>query len=282
LFAPSSSNNAKDNDLKKMSASRDARAKKLDSELLRMYRDDPKQLDELETSLKGLIHKVEDSKKKPVIDSKRETLEKELKKMEEMRESLKKDERRLEELRSCGDEKSLLQFFEEQGLSKEQIQRGLMGDTQCVLGHQKVVTSEEAEKSLKYVEDLDNLMHPEKAKKENIAAKTQTKQAVAPPPKKKEYDVLQPDFFQRKPTQKDPAIVITVCLPKLEGGISDVDLDVSDTHLRLRAPIPGDKEYMLSVPLSRTVLPDEVKAKWKAKQHELIVTLPLATSLLTH
>ena len=254
----------------------------MDAALLKLARDDPNKLDELEASVQTLIKKAEEHKKNPTksaIESRAESLQKQLKDLEDMQKSLRDDEERLKQLTCAGDERSILNFFEEKGLSEDQIRQGLSGDVDGALANvaNQISLDDNVESTLALADNLSATLNSDKEHMKDIPPLAEPKQM---PPKKKL--VLQPDFFQRKPTSQDPNIVVTIMLPKINDP-STVDLDVDDGHLRLRAPIPDsqDSSYMLNIPLSRPVLPSGTAAKWKPKQSSLVVTLPLRGSSST-
>eukprot|EP00939_MAST-03C_sp_MAST-3C-sp1_P000996 g996.t1 len=63
-------------------------------------------------------------------------------------------------------------------------------------------------------------------------------------------------------------IVVKVELPLLEGGLADVDLDINETHLRLR-----HAKYRLDVPLPESIDPAVSKARFSKRRRELKVRL---------
>eukprot|EP00877_Chromochloris_zofingiensis_P003784 jgi/Chrzof1/13406/Cz07g31240.t1 len=74
---------------------------------------------------------------------------------------------------------------------------------------------------------------------------------------------------------KDPSstccedLVVRVELPEA-SSISELDLDVTATHMRLSSPT-----YKLSLPLPHKVADQKGKAKWDDKKKVLTVTLPI-------
>ena len=184
--------------------------------------------------------------------------------------------RQLDQLQSCGDEKSLLEFFQRQGLSEDELRRGLGGDASGLVNdmtekHRKD-NAEKDQRTQDVCDVADQLSRVLKGDEVEVEA------PVAPPkPKPTPPLVMQPDCAQQR---ADESLVVTVTLPGCSSR--DAKLDVSETHLRLYAPAPPQngraREYRLNAPLSRRVRSEEARAKWSKKLSALVVTIPVVGS----
>ena len=203
-----------------------------------------------------------------------------MKKMQEESQRIEEQMRQLDQLQSCGDEKSLLEFFQRQGLSEDQLRRGLGGDASGLVNdmtekHRKD-NAEKDQRTQDVCDVADQLSRVLKGDQVTVEAPVEPPKPPSPqkptPPL-----VMQPDCAQQR---ADDALVVTVTLPGCSSR--DAKLDVSETHLRLYAPAPSEhgraREYRLNAPLSRRVRSEEARAKWSKKLSALVVTIPVVGS----
>ena len=198
-----------------------------------------------------------------------------MKKMQDEQRAIEAQMRQLDQLQSCGDEKSLLEFFQRQGLSEDQLRRGLGGDASGLVNdmtekHRK--DNEAADQRTQDVCDVaDQLSRVLKGDQVEVEAPAEPPKPK-PPPAPTPPLVMQPDCAQKR---ADDSLVVTVTLPGCSSR--DAKLDVSETHLRLYAPAPPQngraREYRLNAPLSRRVRSEEARAKWSKKLSALVVTM---------
>ena len=203
-----------------------------------------------------------------------------MKKMQEESQRIEEQMRQLDQLQSCGDEKSLLEFFQRQGLSEDQLRRGLGGDASGLVNDMTEKHRQEndaADRRTQNVCDVaDQLSRVLKGDPVEIEAPVEPPKPPSPQ-KPKPPLVMQPDCAQQR---CDESLVVTVTLPGCSSR--DAKLDVSETHLRLYAPAPSEhgraREYRLNAPLSRRVRSEEARAKWSKKLSALVVTIPVVGS----
>ncbi|KAK7242398.1 hypothetical protein SO694_00012492 [Aureococcus anophagefferens] len=252
-----------DDDAKTQPAAKPGPPKKsIDQQLLEAYNSDPSKIDELEKNVKDVRLKLEEAKRlrdlantpppqpgqvakgiKKAVSSQSETLTDELAALQRQQASLDAQAAKLRQLEQCGDQAALLDFFAGEGLSHEQIQRGLTGDAEAMFAQ---------------------LAETEKATETDGERKSREALALA--------DQLE----QRQPTADDRNLVVTVSLPGVAKGATKLDISESDIRLwrpRRRAAA-RDREYRLNAKLARRVLSDQAKAKWKSKAEQLVVTIP--------
>ena len=265
--------------------------------LQELHRKDPKALDQMEAEVKATRMRLEEAKRlreaasKPGgeraaasiqdnIRSRRKEMKNDMKKMQDEQRAIEEQMRQLDQLQSCGDEKSLLEFFQRQGLSEDQLRRGLGGDASGLVNdmtekHRK--DNEEADRRTQDVCDVaDQLSRVLKGDQVEVEAPVEPPKPK-PPPAPTPPLVMQPDCAQKR---ADDSLVVTVTLPGCSSR--DAKLDVSETHLRLYAPAPSEngraREYRLNAPLSRRVRSEEARAKWSKKLSALVVTIPVVGS----
>merc|ERR1712216_852768 len=171
------------------------------------------------------------------IQSRRREMKNDMAKMQDEQRAIEAQMRQLDQLQSCGDEKSLLEFFQRQGLSEDQLRRGLGGDASGLVNdmtekHRK--DNEAADQRTQNVCDVaDQLSRVLKGDQVAVEAPVEAPKPK-PPPAPTPPLVMQPDCAQRR---CDDSLVVTVTLPGCSSR--DAKLDVSETHLRLYAPAPS-------------------------------------------
>ena len=188
--------------------------------------------------------------------------------------------RQLDQLQSCGDEQSLLEIFQRQGLSEDQLRRGLGGDASGLVNDMtekhRQDNAEKDQRTQDVCDVADQLSRVLKGDTVEVEAPVEPPKPPSPQ-KPKPPLVLQPDCAQQR---ADESLVVTVTLPGCSSR--DAKLDVSETHLRLYAPAPPQngraREYRLNAPLSRRVRSEEARAKWSKKLSALVVTIPVVGS----
>ena len=203
-----------------------------------------------------------------------------MKKMQDEQRAIEEQMRQLDQLQSCGDEKSLLEFFQRQGLSEDQLRRGLGGDASGLVNDMTEKHRKENAAADRRTQDVcdvaDQLSRVLKGDHVEVAAPAEPPKPK-PPPAPTPPLVMQPDCAQKR---SDDSLVVTVTLPGCSSR--DTKLDVSETHLRLYAPAPSEngraREYRLNAPLSRRVRSEEARAKWSKKLSALVVTIPVVGS----
>ena len=282
--------NLADSDEEDASVKKDLTTKKLQE----LHRKDPQALDQMEAEVKATRMRLEEAKKlreaasKPGgeraaasiqdnIQSRRREMKNDMKKMQKESEAIEEQMRQLEQLQSCGDEKSLLEFFQRQGLSEDQLRRGLGGDASGLVNdmtekHRKD-NAEKDQRTQDVCDVADQLSRVLKGDHVEVEAPVEPPKPK-PPPAPTPPLVMQPDCAQQR---RDESLVVTVTLPGCSSR--DAKLDVSETHLRLYAPAPSEhgraREYRLNAPLSRRVRSEEARAKWSKKLSALVVTIPV-------
>ena len=214
------------------------------------------------------------------IKHRRKEMKNDMKKMQDEQRAIEEQMRQLDQLQSCGDEKSLLEFFQRQGLSEDQLRRGLGGDASGLVNdmtekHRKD-NAEKDQRTQNVCDVADQLSRVLKGDKVAVEAPVEPPKPPSPQ-KPKPPLVMQPDCAQQR---RDESLVVTVTLPGCSSR--DAKLDVSETHLRLYAPAPPQngraREYRLNAPLSRRVRSEEARAKWSKKLSALVVTIPVVGS----
>ena len=175
--------------------------------LRELHRTDPQALDQMEAEVKATRIRLEEAKKlreaasKPggeraaasiqdSIKSRRKEMKNDMKKMQDEQRAIEEQMRQLDQLQSCGDEKSLLEFFQKQGLSEDQLRRGLGGDASGLVNdmtekHRK--DNEEADRRTQNVCDVaDQLSRVLKGDHVEVAAPVENCMApetpLVPPP----------------------------------------------------------------------------------------------------
>ena len=263
--------------------------------LQELHRKDPKALDQMEAEVKATRMRLEEAKKlreaasKPGgeraaasiqdnIRNRRKEMKNDMAKMQDEQRAIEEQMRQLDQLQSCGDEKSLLEFFQRQGLSEEQLRRGLGGDASGLVNDMTEKHRKENAAADRRTQDVcdvaDQLSRVLKGDQVEVAAPVEPPQKPPPPPAPTPPLVMQPDCAQKR---ADDSLVVTVTSPGCSSR--DTKLDVSETHLRLYAPAPPQngraREYRLNAPLSRRVRSEEARAKWSKKLSALVVTIPV-------
>ena len=289
-----------DDDTKTQPAAKPGPPKKsIDQQLLEAYNSDPSKIDELEKNVKDVRLKLEEAKRlrdlanapppqpgqvakgiKKAVSSQSETLTDELAALQRQQASLDAQAAKLRQLEQCGDQAALLDFFAGEGLSHEQIQRGLTGDAEAMFAQlaetEKATETDGERKSREALALADQLEQVLGDDEPPVAAAPPAAPAAPPPPPPLAPEILMPDVFQRQPTADDRNLVVTVSLPGVAKGATK--LDISESDIRLYAPAPPrggrDREYRLNAKLARRVLSDQAKAKWKSKAEQLVVTIP--------
>ena len=265
--------------------------------LQELHAKDPQALDQMEAEVKATRIRLEEAKKlreaasKPGgeraaasiqdnIRSRRKEMKNDMAKMQEESQRIEEQMRQLDQLQSCGDEKSLLEFFQRQGLSEDQLRRGLGGDASGLVNDMTEKHREENAAADRRTQDVcdvaDQLSRVLKG--DHVAVEAPVEPPKPPSPQRpKPPLVMQPDCAQQR---CDESLVVTVTLPGCSSR--DAKLDVSETHLRLYAPAPSlngrVREYRLNAPLSRRVRAEEARAKWSKKLSALVVTIPVVGS----
>ena len=285
--------NLADSDEDEAPVKKDLTTKKLQE----LHAKDPKALDQMEAEVKATRMRLEEAKKlreaasKPGgeraaasiqdnIRNRRKEMKNDMKKMQDEQRAIEEQMRQLDQLQSCGDEKSLLEFFQRQGLSEDQLRRGLGGDASGLVNdmtekHRK--DNAAADQRTQNVCDVaDQLSRVLKGDPVAVEAPVEPPKPTPPPPPTPPL-VMQPDCAQQR---ADDSLVVSVTLPGCSSR--DAKLDVSETHLRLYAPAPPQngraREYRLNAPLSRRVRSEEARAKWSKKLSALVVTIPVVGS----
>lgn len=266
--------------------------------LRELHRTDPQALDQMEAEVKATRIRLEEAKRlreaasKPggeraaasiqdSIKSRRKEMKADMAKMQDEQRAIEEQMRQLDQLQSCGDEKSLLEFFQKQGLSEDQLRRGLGGDASGLVNDMTEKHRKENAAADRRTQDVcdvaDQLSRVLKGDQVEVAAPVEPPQKPPPPPAPTPPLVMQPDCAQKR---SDDSLVVTVTLPGCSSR--DAKLDVSETHLRLYAPAPSQngraREYRLNAPLSRRVRSEEARAKWSKKLSALVVTIPVVGS----
>ena len=285
--------NLADSDEDEAPVKKDLTTKKLQE----LHQKDPKALDQMEAEVKATRMRLEEAKRlreaasKPGgekaaasiqdnIQSRRREMKNDMKKMQDEQRAIEEQMRQLDQLQSCGDEKSLLEFFQRQGLSEDQLRRGLGGDASGLVNdmtekHRKD-NAEKDQRTQNVCDVADQLSRVLKGDKVAVEAPVEPPKPPSPQ-KPKPPLVMQPDCAQQR---RDESLVVTVTLPGCSSR--DAKLDVSETHLRLYAPAPPQngraREYRLNAPLSRRVRAEEARAKWSKKLSALVVTIPVVGS----
>ena len=285
--------NLADSDEDEAPVKKDLTTKKLQE----LHAKDPKALDQMEAEVKATRMRLEEAKKlreaasKPGgekaaasiqdnIKHRRREMKNDMKKMQDEQRAIEEQMRQLDQLQSCGDEKSLLEFFQRQGLSEDQLRRGLGGDASGLVDdmtekHRKD-NAEKDQRTQDVCDVADQLSRVLKGDQVTVEAPVEPPKPPSPQ-KPKPPLVMQPDCAQQR---ADDALVVTVTLPGCSSR--DAKLDVSETHLRLYAPAPSEhgraREYRLNAPLSRRVRSEEARAKWSKKLSALVVTIPVVGS----
>ena len=285
--------NLADSDEDEAPVKKDLTTKKLQE----LHQKDPKALDQMEAEVKATRMRLEEAKRlreaasKPGgekaaasiqdnIQSRRREMKNDMKKMQDEQRAIEEQMRQLDQLQSCGDEKSLLEFFQRQGLSEDQLRRGLGGDASGLVNdmtekHRKD-NAEKDQRTQNVCDVADQLSRVLKGDKVAVEAPVEPPKPPSPQ-KPKPPLVMQPDCAQQR---RDESLVVTVTLPGCSSR--DAKLDVSETHLRLYAPAPPQngraREYRLNAPLSRRVRSEEARAKWSKKLSALVVTIPVVGS----
>ena len=285
--------NLADSDEDNAPVKKDLTTKKLQE----LHAKDPQALDQMEAEVKATRIRLEEAKRlreaasKPGgekaaasiqdnIKHRRKEMKNDMKKMQDEQRAIEEQMRQLDQLQSCGDEKSLLEFFQRQGLSEDQLRRGLGGDASGLVNdmtekHRKD-NAEKDQRTQDVCDVADQLSRVLKGDQVTVEAPVEPPKPPSPqkptPPL-----VMQPDCAQQR---ADDALVVTVTLPGCSSR--DAKLDVSETHLRLYAPAPSEhgraREYRLNAPLSRRVRSEEARAKWSKKLSALVVTIPVVGS----
>ena len=285
--------NLADSDEDEAPVKKDLTTKKLQE----LHRKDPQALDQMEAEVKATRIRLEEAKKlreaasKPGgekaaasiqdnIRNRRKEMKNDMKKMQDEQRAIEEQMRQLDQLQSCGDEKSLLEFFQRQGLSEDQLRRGLGGDASGLVDDMTEKHRQENAAADQRTQDVcdvaDQLSRVLKG--DQVAVEAPVEPPKPPSPQKpKPPLVMQPDCAQQR---RDESLVVTVTLPGCSSR--DAKLDVSETHLRLYAPAPSEhgrtREYRLNAPLSRSVRSEEARAKWSKKLSALVVTIPVVGS----
>ena len=285
--------NLADSDEDEAPVKKDLTTKKLQE----LHAKDPQALDQMEAEVKATRMRLEEAKKlreaasKPGgeraaasiqdnIKHRRKEMKNDMKKMQDEQRAIEEQMRQLDQLQSCGDEKSLLEFFQRQGLSEDQLRRGLGGDASGLVNdmtekHRKD-NAEKDQRTQNVCDVADQLSRVLKGDKVAVEAPVEPPKPPSPQ-KPKPPLVMQPDCAQQR---RDESLVVTVTLPGCSSR--DAKLDVSETHLRLYAPAPPQngraREYRLNAPLSRRVRAEEARAKWSKKLSALVVTIPVVGS----
>lgn len=284
--------------------------------LVALHKEDPSKLDQLERELKEMRLQAERAKAAAATEGASSsaaaaatptasvlrgrlktgegTLRDELGSLEKHKEELREQERRLEQLAACGDERSLLEFFAEQGMTPEDMQRAMSGDAEAALAD--VVDrkpadahAQRAEGVVQLAETLQRVVKGEEVDDKPAVGRVEHRGPPEPPkddaptagppapPKPPRKVIVQPAVAQRQPTASDPALIVTISLPELASA-AEAKLDIAESTIRLSAPLPRagetDREYMVNVPLKRRVDAKRAVARWKAKRHDLVITLP--------
>ncbi len=262
-----------------------------------LHREDPRALDQMEAEVKATRIRLEEAKRlreaasKPRgekaaasiqdnIKSRRKEMKADMAKMQDEQRAIEAQMRQLDQLQSCGDEKSLLEFFQRQGLSEDQLRRGLGGDASGLVSdlsekHREANAASDA-RTQDVCEVADQLSRVLKGDQVEVEAPAEAPKPK-PPPAPTPPLVVQPACAQPRCAE---SLVVTVSLPGCSSR--DAKLDVSETHLRLYAPAPSEhgraREYRLNAPLSRRVRAEEARAKWSKKLSALVVTIPVVGS----
>lgn len=259
-----------------------AQADPLKASLLKLYRDDPAQFAKMENGLAALKASALQAKKKTeasssqkiksAIDAKESALRQELESLKAHQASIRAQEEKLQQLTSAGDEASIIRFFEEQGMSPDELRRALTGDAAGAIEdlstRQPKEDKAQADQALELADNLSRVLGGQE-----VAAPEEPTLHYGPENKPQPH-VVQPDVWQRQPTPSDQRLIVTVCLPKLENA-KEAELDIACKHLRLTARIDDGHQYMLSIPLKKRIQPNEAKAKWSRKARQLEIALPI-------
>ena len=272
---------------------------KLMSDMLKVQKEKPEEIEKMKLELERMKIEALKAKQnlhagnrngskavKKTLNAQADVMRNELERLRLEQEKMDAKEKELERLASAGDGASILKFFESQGLSREDMQRMMGGnsdDTKEVIEKaQKVDVKLAADKekqietTLRVAEEISAVVTgDEKTLKETSQKIDNEKQE-----KYEESSIAQiiiPEYLQ-KIRKKKNELVITVKLPRLSSAQNCL-LDVSDTQFRLRAKIESDtdtpEEYLLNFELKQQIDAKSTKAKWIKSDNALKVSLPI-------
>ena len=269
---------------------------KLMSDMLKIQKEKPEEIEKMKLELERMksealkakqnLHTNKKNGSKAVrktLNAQADVMRNELERLRLEQEKMDAKQKELERLASAGDGASILKFFESQGLSREDMQRMMGGnsdDTKAVIEKaQKIDVKLDADKekqietTLRVAEEISAVVTGDeetlKEKTQNINNDKQEESSIT--------QIIIPEYVQ-KIRKKKNELVITVKLPRLSSAQNCL-LDVSDTQFRLRAKIESDtesnEEYLLSFELKQRINAESTKAKWIKKDNALKVSLPI-------
>ena len=269
---------------------------KLMSDMLKIQKEKPEEIEKMKLELERMksealkakqnLHTNKKNGSKAVrktLNAQADVMRNELERLRLEQEKMDAKQKELERLASAGDGASILKFFESQGLSREDMQRMMGGnsdDTKAVIEKaQKIDVKLDADKekqietTLRVAEEISAVVTGDeetlKEKTQNINNDKQEESSIT--------QIIIPEYVQ-KIRKKKNELVITVKLPRLSSAQNCL-LDVSETQFRLRAKIESDtdlrEEYLLSFELKQRIDAESTKAKWIKSDNALKVSLPI-------
>ena len=279
-------------------------SQKLTNDLLKIQQEKPEAIQKMREDLEKIKNNALKTKEeqgrlrskspsikdmKKTFNSQADVMRNELERLRREQEKMDEKQRELERLASAGDGASILNFFKQQGLSREDMQRMLGGsndDSKAVIKKSQKSNvkldpekEKQIEKSLQVAEEVSAIVTgDEHIIKEKVEAIGKMKEK-----EKRVIQIVIPEYIQ-KIRKKKNEVVITVKLPKLNNAQNCL-LDVSESQFRLKAKILNNtgksdeyanEEYLLNFELKQKVIADSTKAKWIKKESSLKVTLPIA------
>ena len=272
---------------------------KLMSDMLKIQKEKPEEIEKMKLELERMKSEALKAKQniransksgskavKKTLNAQADVMRNELERLRLEQEKIDAKQKELERLASAGDGASILKFFESQGLSREDMQRMMGGnsdDTKAVIEQaQKIDVKLDADKekqietTLAVAEEISAVVTGDE---ETLKEKTQ-KIDNEKQEKREEStiaEIIIPEYVQ-KIRKKKNELVITVKLPRLSSAQNCL-LDVSETQFRLRAKIESDtdlrEEYLLSFELKQRIDAESTKAKWIKSDNALKVSLPI-------
>ena len=269
---------------------------KLVSDMLKIQKEKPEEIEKMKLELERMksealkakqnLHTNKKNGSKAVrktLNAQADVMRNELERLRLEQEKMDAKQKELERLASAGDGASILKFFESQGLSREDMQRMMGGnsdDTKAVIEKAQKVDvkldedkEKQIETTLRVAEEISAVVTGDeetlKEKTQNINNDKQEESSIT--------QIIIPEYVQ-KIRKKKNELVITVKLPRLSSAQNCL-LDVSDTQFRLRAKIESDtesnEEYLLSFELKQRINAESTKAKWIKSDNALKVSLPI-------
>ena len=212
-------------------------------QLLELQKEDPGKLKELDAQLEAAKKAAKSLKEgqrstndvasdvNRAVNMKKKEMEKTLRQLEEEHNKIFAQQERLEQLMGAGDAASVFKFFEQQGMSREQIQRIIGGSTEdskdvmaAQIEHQtKATNSGAVEDNLLFTEQLHNAICGNDEVKDEFSEMAHAQEVKSPSQingddtdsdkvsEKSKPTILLPSYSQR--VSKKGSIVVKVSLP---------------------------------------------------------------------